>query len=119
MNVNLFFNWLWIGELLTFKTGPCILQYVSLLLQNRGTFIQSGNFKISFRNKIVTYTLRTKNEWYIWHGGERGASTGKTIVQKVSFQFCGVAQDFRWHYWGVATECLEISLVVEDGQVVW
>jgi len=22
MNVNLFFNWLWIGELLTFKTGP-------------------------------------------------------------------------------------------------
>jgi len=25
MNVNLFFNWLWIGELLTFKTGPpCI-----------------------------------------------------------------------------------------------
>jgi len=25
MNVNLFFNWLWMGELLTFKTGPpCI-----------------------------------------------------------------------------------------------
>jgi len=22
MNVNLFFNWLWIGELWTFKTGP-------------------------------------------------------------------------------------------------
>jgi len=30
MNVNLFFNWLWIGELLTFKTGPPCITLVSL-----------------------------------------------------------------------------------------
>jgi len=33
MNVNLFFKWLWIGKLLTFKTGPpCILRYGLALL---------------------------------------------------------------------------------------
>jgi len=31
MHVNLFFNWLWIGELLTFKTGPpCRMQNYSI-----------------------------------------------------------------------------------------
>jgi len=32
MPVNLFFNWLWIGELLTFKTGPpCSFQSIYTL----------------------------------------------------------------------------------------
>jgi len=35
MNVNLFFNWLWIGELLTFKTGPpCIFKQKKHLFQS-------------------------------------------------------------------------------------
>jgi len=33
MNVNLFFKWLWIGELLTFKTGPpCISKPIQILV---------------------------------------------------------------------------------------
>jgi len=37
MNVILFFNWLWIGELLTFKTGPpCI--------NNKSTYIEERFF---------------------------------------------------------------------------
>jgi len=66
MNVNLFFNWLWIGELLTFKTGPpCIIGLTiwELILDVfRGTFRMEREDGYTFDCRIPPFSLESKPE---------------------------------------------------------